>query len=380
MRVVIIGGGISGMFIAYELCKRGVNDIVVLEKSYPGCGGSLRNIGCFRSSFTSREHVLLMKESIKLWLALREELGFELEQRGYLWIARKQESVDLFEKLSRFHNEHGVPTRLLDPDEATIVQPGLNKNLVAGALFDPTAGRMPIIRNLVKLYTKLKSKGVKFANYTEVYRLEHSGSTIKSALTSKGPVEGDVFIVAAGGRGTRVLLESVGVNVPIVDETKHPVITEPYFDAIKPAIIIDWDTPGAPYVTQTEDGGLIFSRSLEDSHEAPLNSHRFDAIGKTIKPMLELLPFLRYIRVLRYWIGYYEMTPDHHPIYGPVHPYENLYIAAGFSGHGMMMGPVTGVLIADWVLNGKPSVDVALNLTVERFKTGKLIKETAIIG
>ncbi|MEM0199387.1 MAG: FAD-binding oxidoreductase, partial [Desulfurococcaceae archaeon] len=60
--------------------------------------------------------------------------------------------------------------------------------------------------------------------------------------------------------------------------------------------------------------------------------------------------------------------------------YENLYIAAGFSGHGMMMGPVTGVLIADWVLNGKPSVDVALNLTVERFKTGKLIKETAIIG
>lgn len=380
MKVVVVGGGISSLFTAYELYKRGVKDIVVVEKGYPGCGGSLRNIGCFRSSFTSPEHVVLMKESINLWLKLREELGLELRQTGYLWIARKPESLDLFKKLVAFHNQYGVPTRLLDPDETRSVQPGLNTKVVVGALFDPTAGRMPIIKNLVKLYTKLKSLGVRFTNYTEVYKLEYSGTRIRSAITSRGVIEGDVFVVAAGGQGTRKLLESVSVNIPIIDETRHPVITEPYVDIIKPALIIDWDSPGAPYVTQTEEGGLIFARNFSDIYEAPLNSYRIDAIARTVKPMIELLPMLRYVRILRYWIGYYETTPDHHPVYGPIYPYENLYVATGFSGHGMMMGPITGVLIANWILEGKPGITIAENLTATRFKTGRLIKEIAIVG
>lgn len=380
MKVVIVGGGISGLFIAYELVKRGVKDIVVVEKNYPGYGGTLRNIGCFRSSFTSMEHVILMKESIDLWLKLRDELSFELKQNGYLWLARSPESVNLFKKLSAFHRDHGVPTRVIDPDEACMIQPGLNKSLIAGGLFDPTAGRMPIIRNFVRLYLKLKSLGVVFRDQTEVYRLSTSGGKINLLHTSKGLIEGDVFVLAAGGRGTRELLSTVGIQLPLRDETRHPVITEPYADIIKPALIIDWDTPGAPYVTQTEDGGLIFARNIADEPEAPLTSHRSDSIGKTIKPIIELIPPLGRVRVLRYWIGYYETTPDHHPVYGPVPPYENLYVATGFSGHGMMMGPITGVLLADWILENKPRIKIAENLTITRFEEGRLIKEFAVVG
>jgi sarcosine oxidase subunit beta len=380
VRVVIVGGGISGLFTAYELLKRGIRDVVVLEEKYLGSGGSTRNIGCFRSSFTSPEHVILMKKSIELWLAYREELGLQLKQTGYLWIARRQETLDVFEKLAAFHNEYGVPTRVLDRDEAARIQPGLNKGIVAGALFDPTAGRMPVLENIVKLYLKLKSLGVVFHFYTRVNRLTVSGYRVKSAITSRGEVEGDVFVIAAGGRGTRELLASANVEFPVVDETRHPVITEPYAEIIRPALIIDWDTPGAPYVTQVEHGGLIFARNISDIHEAPLTSHRVDAISATIKPLVELIPVLRHVNILRYWIGYYETTPDHHPVYGPVPPYENLYVAAGFSGHGLMMGPVTGLLIADWILSGRPSIPVAENLTIERFKTGKLVREVAIVG
>lgn len=380
MRVVIVGGGVSGLFTAYELLKRGIRDVVVLEERYLGSGGSTRNIGCFRSSFTSPEHVILMKKSIELWLAYREELGLQLKQTGYLWIARRRETLDVFKKLAAFHNEYGVPTRVLDRDEAARIQPGLNKGIVAGALFDPTAGRMPVLENIVKLYLKLKSLGVVFHFYTRVNRLTVSGYRVKSAITSRGEVEGDVFVIAAGGRGTRELLASANVEFPVVDETRHPVITEPYAEIIRPALIIDWDTPGAPYVTQVEHGGLIFARNISDIHEAPLTSHRVDAISATIKPLVELIPVLRHVNILRYWIGYYETTPDHHPVYGPVPPYENLYVAAGFSGHGLMMGPVTGLLIADWILSGRPSIPVAENLTIERFKTGKLVREVAIVG
>jgi sarcosine oxidase subunit beta len=380
VRVVIVGGGISGLFTAYELLKRGIRDVVVLEERYLGSGGSTRNIGCFRSSFTSPEHVILMKKSIELWLAYKEELELQLKQTGYLWIARRQETLGVFKKLAAFHNEYGVPTGVLDPDEAARIQPGLNKSIIAGALFDPTAGRMPVLENIVKLYLKLKSLGVVFHSYTRVNRLTVSGYRVKSAITSRGEVEGDVFVIAAGGRGTRELLASANVEFPVVDETRHPVITEPYAEIIRPALVIDWDTPGAPYVTQVEHGGLIFARNISDIHEAPLTSHRVDAISATIKPLVELIPVLRHVNILRYWIGYYETTPDHHPVYGPVLPYENLYVAAGFSGHGLMMGPVTGLLIADWILSGRPSIPVAENLTIERFKTGKLVREVAIVG
>jgi len=380
VRVVIIGGGASGLFIAYELWKRGVKDIVIVEKKYLGSGGSVRNIGCFRSSFTSPEHVILMKKSIELWFNYRDELELQLKQSGYLWVARKPETLDVFKKLSAFHNKYGVATKILDPDEAERVQPGLNKSIIAGALFDPTAGRMPVLENLVKLYLKLKSLGVTFHFYTEVTKLNVSNYRVKSAFTNRGEIEGDVFVVAAGGKGTREILSSINVKFPVIDETRHPVITEPYVEVIKPALVIDWDTPGAPYVTQTEHGGLIFARNISDMHEAPLTSHRIDAIGITIKPIIELIPVLRHVNILRYWIGYYETTPDHHPVYGPVQPYENLYIAAGFSGHGLMMCPITGVLIADWILNGKPSIPIAENLTMERFITGRLIKEIAIVG
>jgi sarcosine oxidase subunit beta len=380
VRIIVIGGGISGLFIAYELLKRGIRDIIVIEEKYLSAGGSGRNIGCFRSSFTSPEHVILMKRSIELWLNYRSELGLELKQSGYLWIARKPETLEIFEKLSVFHRNYGIPTRVLSIDEVEHVQPGLNKDIIAGALFDPTAGRMPIFENLVKLYLKLKTLGVIFHFYTKAIRLNSSGYRIKSAITSKGEIYGDIFIVSAGGKGTRELLATVNIEFPVIDETRHPIITEPYAEILKPALIIDWDTPGAPYVTQTEHGGIIFARNIADIPEALLTSHRIDVIGLTIKPIIELLPILKYVNILRYWIGYYETTPDHHPIYGPIYPYENLYVAAGFSGHGLMMGPITGLLIADWVLNGKPSIPIAENLTLERFKIGKLVKEIAIVG
>jgi sarcosine oxidase subunit beta len=380
MKVVIVGGGISGLFITYELAKRGVKDVTVIEQSYLGSGASFRNVGCFRASFTSEEHVVLMRKSIELWLRYREELGIELEQSGYLWIARKHETVESFRKLSMFHNSLGVPTRVLSADEVLEIQPGINKNLVAGGLFDPVAGRMPILKNIVKLYLRVKNLGVKFLFYTKALRLKTSDYKVHAVETSQGVIEGDVFIIAAGGRGSRELLSTVGVKVPIIDETRYAVISEPYARFIRTAIIIDWDTPGAPYVTQTDHGGIIFARNIPEEPEAPITSHKMDSLGLLVKPLIELIPVLKHVNLVRSWIGYYDTTPDHHPIYGPVKPYENLFIAAGFSGHGVMMAPITGTVIADWVLNGKPSISIAEKLMLERFEKGQLIKELAVVG
>lgn len=374
-----MGAGISGLFIAYELIHRGIKDVTLVDSSYPGSGGTLRNLGCFRTSFTSPEHVVLMKESIREWLALKEKLGLKLEQSGYLWVARKLETLDGFKKLVEFHHQYDVPTRILDVDQVRGLEPRLNTKIVAGAMFDPTAGRMPIIENFVKLYIEVKKLGARFISRAKVTKLTSRGDRIVAAETDAGTIEAEKFVVAAG-EGSRDILATVGVDVPIVDVPRHPYVTEPYAKAIRPALIIDWDTHGSPHITQNEHGSLILARDLEDVPGASLYSQRIDAIPHILKPLKELLPFLSSVNVMRYWMGYYDMTPDHHPIYGNVSPFENLYIAAGFSGHGMMMGPVTGKLVTSWILDGKPYISIANNLTLERFKLGRLMKELAVVG
>lgn len=379
MKVLVVGAGVSGLFTAYELRKHGV-DVTVVDASYPGSGASMRNLGCFRSSFTSFEHVTLMKESIKEWLRLRDEMGIELEQCGYLWVARKNETLGTFRKLVEFYRQFSIPAEMLEVDEVKEVEPMINTKLVAGAMRDPTAGMMPMLKNFVKIYLKVKNSGVKILPYTKVLKLVVSSGKVVAAETSRGMVEADAFLVAAGGDSKKIV-KTAGIDLPIVDVPRHPFVTEPYSrGVIKSGLLIDWDTPGSPHIRQTEDGNIILARDLEDSAGASIYSQRADAIAHILKPLTELLPFLSRVNILRYWMGYYDMTPDHHPIYGPLHPYENLYIAAGFSGHGMMLAPVTGKLITSWILNGRPYIDVANNLTLERFKAGRVVKELAVIG
>jgi len=379
VKVLIVGAGISGLFIAYELAKRGVKDVTVVDRGYPGGGGTFRSAACFRASFTSREHVVLMKESISRWLRLRDELGIEVAQRGYLWVARREETVELFKKLVQFHNSLGVSTRVLSADEVVEVEPGINRDLIVGGMFDPTAGRMPLFENFVQLYTYIKSLGVRFQLYTEVYGFKASGKRVETALTSRGEIRADVFVIAAA-EGSRRILGSLNIDVPIVAEPRHAFISEPYAQTLRPALIVDWDTAGAPYVTQTSHGGFLMARNFEDEPWISIHSNRYDTFGRVLRPLAELLPFLRRVNIVRYWMGYYDTTPDHHPIYGPVEDFENLFIAAGFSGHGVMIAPATGAVVADWILRGEPSIPEAKNLTLERFKTGRLVKEVAVIG
>lgn len=379
MKFLIIGAGISGLFIAYELQNREIKDITVIDAGYPGIGATLRNVACFRSSFTSPEHVVLMKYSIARWLELRDALGLDVRQSGYLWVARRAETLDIFRKLVDFHNSFGVPTRIIDPDEVLNIEPYINKKIVQGALHDPTAGKMSLFTNFMKIYNEVKRRGARIIPYTEVYGLESNGYRVKSAKTSRGTIEADIFVVAAA-EGSRDILRSVNVDIPVEPIPRHPIVTEPYSEIIRSGLVIDWDTKGSPHITQTNHGSIIMARDVSDQPGQPLISHRLDAIKLITKPLSELFPVLKHLNITRYWMGYYDMTPDHHPIYGPIEPYENLYVACGFSGHGLMIAPATGKVIADWILDGKPGIPEASNLSIERFRTGRLIKELAVVG
>ena len=382
MKVLIVGGGISGFFTAYTLAKRGIDRITIIEKSYIGAGSTGRCATGIRASFTSEEHVVLMREGIKLWKQYAEselgEYGLKYLQGGYVWIARKDETANLFKKLVSLHNSFGVPTRIIDIDELRERVPQINTDIVATAMLDPIAGKSYPFTTLYALFRACRNLGVEILTGVEAKKLIGKGDKIVSIETNRGSIEADVYVIAAGAE-SRDLLKTIGIELPIKNIPRHVLVTEAFNRAFDP-LVIDWDTPGVPYIVQTAEGNFFIGRDIEEEAELSLYSQRIDFIPKALKPITQLFPFLKNLRVLRYWIGYYITTPDHHPVYGPVPPYQNLYIATGFSGHGYMMGPITGVLIADWILKGKPSIPQAERLTIDRFEKGELIKELAVVG
>ena len=377
--VLIIGAGISGLTIAYNLVKKGVKDILIIDRSYIGSGSTGRCASGIRASFTSKEHVILMKRSIELWEKYNEEFKEKLfKQDGYIWLLRKESSIEFFKKLVEFHNSFKIPSRMIDIDIIKSLINGINTKKLLGALYDPIAGKADPFDMLYILAKFCNRNNVKISTFTLAKKIIVRNNEVKGVETNKGIIEAKKVVIA-GGEGTQELLRTINIELPLKNLPRHALITEAFKPLFNP-LIIDWDTQGVPYIVQTEEGGFYMSREIEEKAGISIYSHRIDFFSKVLTPLSDFFPWIKNIRVLRYWIGYYVTSPDNHPIYGPLPGIRNLYIAVGFSGHGYMLSPVTGEIISSWMVNGEPSISIAKRLTIERINKGKLIKEIAIVG
>jgi len=165
----------------------------------------------------------------------------------------------------------------------------------------------------------------------------------------------------------------VGVDIPVENYRHHIMVTESFREFIKPMVI-----RGKLYFTQTDRRGIIGRIDMPEPPNQPLKA-RLDFLEVFAKNLVKVMPVLKNVNILRQWAGYYVMTKDHHPILGETEKLEGFYIAAGYSGHGFMMGPIVGKLIAELIVYGKPSISID-TLRLERFEKGELIFEKAVIG
>jgi len=372
--VVVIGGGITGLATALNLARRSVGRVVVVERGYLGAGSTFKCAGGIRASFSSEEHVVLMKRSIELWGELSKELGFYYERGGYVWLLTREEQLETFKELMSFHNSLGLPTRLLDPDELGEIVPSLDTSRVVGALYDSLAGKASPFEALHSMYLEARMLDVEFLTHTEAHRLVVEEGSVKGVETNKGEIAANVVVVATG-YGTRKLLETAGIFVPLENVPHHALITEPYAETFKPLLV---DVSTGAYLVQVKYGNFLMGVEVEEEPGAE-PTPRADFIPKVLRVWSNWLPWLPNTVVLRYWTGYYVMTPDKHPVIGPT-GVEGLYVAAGFSGHGFMMAPVVAEELTNWILEGKPRTEQASRLTLSRFAEGRLIHEKIVIG
>ena len=376
--VVIVGGGISGCAIAYTLAKKGVKDIVVIERDYLSSGATGRCGAGVRMQWGTEMNCRLAKYSIEFFERANEELEYEYDiefkQGGYLIVASTEKEVNQFKKNIALQNSLGIPSRLLTPKEAKEIVPHMDETKIIAATFNPKDGHLNPFHTTQAYANAAVRLGVEIMKYTTVTGINVENGKVVGVQTDKGYISTPVVVNAAGGY-SQLIAKMVGIDLPVYSERHQILVTEPVAPMQGPMFM---SFSLNIYCQQTPHGSFIMGRGdANEPRDLRITSswHFMEEMAKTCT---ELLPPLKELRVVRQWSGLYNISPDRQPIYGPVKEVEGFYLACGFSGHGFMFGPVTGVVIAESILGETPTIPVHM-LDKDRFERGELLLEPSVV-
>jgi len=376
--VVIVGAGIMGLSIAYNLARNhGVTNVVVLDRTYLCGGASGRNGGGVRAQFSSEGNIRLMQESIRICRDFAREMKINIwfRQGGYLFLVRDEAGRRTLEQSVAVQNGCGLGTRMLSPKEAQQIVPEMSLSGVVAASYNGDDGVVfpwPFVWGYAQGAEKL---GVEIAPFTDVVGFDTEGSKITAVVTSKGKIATNRVVTAAGAWSPEAA-RLLGVELPNHPHRHEICSTEPLKPWLKPLVA---DLSNGLYFSQSMRGEIVGGVT---NHDVPAgmnmdSSHRFLALYG--KALLDTCPILGSVKVLRQWAGCYDLTPDANPIVGEVDEIEGFYQASGFMGHGFMMAPVVGRLIAQYIAEGT-ELPMFERWNLRRFKEGRLLSEAMIIG
>lgn len=373
---VVIGGGAVGLSVAYQLAKRGIADVVVLDKDTLVKGATGRNGGGVRAQWTTKENILLARNSMKAFQTFAKDTGHNIFYRrsGYLFLTRREEQLQQLTTAAAFQREHGVGTKVIDTDEIESIVPGINTDGVLAATWNPDDAIVfpwPLVWGWKDAAEKL---GVKTLTRTEVTGLQLVAGKIVAVETNRGTIECENVVNAAGAWSKHVS-EQAGLSMPNYPERHEILVTEPLKPCLQPMLV---DLSTGLYLNQDMRGEII--GGLGTHHMESLDwSSSLNFLREFSRQTVSLLPHLSSVKVLRQWAGSYDKTPDHKPVLGvSADGPNNLYQANGFSGHGMMISPMVGEVIADLIAGRKPAMDLS-GFNLDRFK-GEIEVEKMVIG
>jgi sarcosine oxidase subunit beta len=375
---VIIGGGAHGMATAYYLATEfGMRDIAVLEKSYMGSGASGRNTTIIRANYRTPEGVRFYAESVRMYERLAQELNFNLmfSQHGHLTLAHSDRSLATMTERAEVNRLLGLDSRVVTPAEVKELCPLLDTSdeptfPILGALYHPPGG---IIRHdaVVWAYAREAGKaGVHIHPYTEVTGIERSNGSVSGVQTNRGRIATRNVISCTAGWSTLVA-GLADVRLPITTHILQAFVTEP----VKPLLdkIIVSGTLHV-YISQSDRGEFVIGSEIEPySGYSSKGTLRF--VEDAARDMIELLPMLSEIRVLRQWTGLCDVSPDYSPIMG-LTEVDGFVIDAGWGTYGFKASPIAGRTLAELVATGK-TPDLIEPFRLERFYTGELVPERA---
>jgi len=371
--VVIIGGGVIGVSIAYHLAMKRVGRIILLEKGQLGEGSTSRCVGGIRTQFSTEINILFSLESIKTFERFEEEFGInpEFKRIGYLFLATTELEMGVFKENIKLQRKFGIPVELLNPDEIKARWPYLRVDDILGGTFCPWDGYAGPNEVLSGFVSGAKKAGVRIYEGTEVLGISLSKGKVNGVKTKREEISTPI-VVNAGGPFASAIGEMAGVKIPVKPLRRQIFITAP-FHLTNQAIPLTIDFHKGWYFRQEVDG-LLLSGPLDNEPSFNLGID-YEAMAETSENAIYRVPALERARIARGWAGLYEISPDHHAILGKVPEVEGFILANGFSGHGFQHSPAVGKVIAELIVEGKPTTIDISPLSIERFEKGELIIE-----
>ncbi|MDW3221228.1 MAG: FAD-dependent oxidoreductase [Acidimicrobiales bacterium] len=384
--VVIIGGGVHGLATAYYLAaNHGITNVAVVDKAYLGSGGSGRNTAIVRSNYLTPEGVAFYDRSLTLYNSMSIDLNLNVmfSERGHMTLAHTDSALRTMNWRAEVNKLQGIDSSVIAPREIKKLAPSLDvspdtRYPILGALYHPPGGTIRHDAVVWGYARGADAHGVDLHQKTEVLDIlceggegpdgKGPGGRVTGVRTSRGDITAPIVVNCTAGWASTIA-GMAGVRLPITTHPLQAAVTEPV-KMFLPTVVVSGSLH--VYVSQTDRGELVFGASVD-----PVATYN---MGGTLEfteelagHVLELMPGLSKMRLLRQWAGLCDMTPDYSPVMGPT-PVDGFFVDVGWGTYGFKAGPVSGEQMAACVATNR-TPELIEPFALSRFTDGALVGE-----
>ena len=375
-RIVIIGGGVHGLSIAYYLGKHGISDVAVLDRSYLGGGGSARSTAIIRANYVTKDGIPFFHQSLKLYEDLSQELNYNLlfSQFGRVELGHTESALYALRIRSEANRAMGVNSREIGPETVKQMIPAIDMRVgktfpILGGLYHPPGG---VIRHdaVVWAYGRGAARfGAELHPHTEVTGIRVDRGRVSGVETTRGNIDCDIVVNSTAG-WCSTIAQMVDIDLPIVTMPLQACVTEP----LKPFLHKTVSSANLHvYVYQTDRGEVVIGGAV-DPYPTYSQASTLPMLETLAAHTLELFPCLANVNILRQWGGLCDMTPDYAPVMGEHPDLGGFILNCGWGTWGFKAAPAAGMNIAELIATDKVP-DIIRPFAVTRFKEGKLVNE-----
>ena len=368
-QVVIIGGGIIGNSVAYHLTKLGWNDVVLLERDRLTSGTTWHAAGLVVSGgMTTQTLAWMAKYSRDLYEVLEEETGLSTGFRpvGYLQTASTKERAHKLRREADFMRLMGIDREEISGAEVAALWPQMDASEVITGFYTANEGRADPYNVAMSLAKGARLGGAQILEGVGVLGITQEDDRVTGVVTDGGVIEAD-YVVNCAGMWARQVGAMAGVSVPLQAIEHAYLITEP-IEGVSADLPIFEDPDRFAYYRE-ETGGLLVG--LFEPVAAPWSLDRipddfsfceipsdWDRLAPFLEYAMEILPGLENVGVRKLFTGPESFTPDNGFLMGEAPELANFFVAAGFNSLGILTGAGAGSIVASWIADGVPPIDV----------------------
>ena len=357
--VVIVGGGVNGVAVAFHLARRGVR-VTVVERDSVAAGPTGRSCGLVRQHYSHPTTARMALESLRVFQRFDELVGGECDfrQTGALVLAGPQEVESLTANVA-MQRGVGIDSRLLSPREAAEIEPHADLDGVAAAAWEPEAGYADAYATSQAFAQRARQLGAELRTGTTVSSVVVDGGRATGVVTDRGVIAAGAVVLAAGP-WSAPLARGCGIELPLVAARVQVCLFDKPPEIERHGIVLD---TALGIYTRPEGEELMLTGSLDtseaenavDDPDAYDETADFERTSRYADRLVRRYPAMVDGRLRSGYASLYDVTPDWQPVLDELPGVGGLYCCAGSSGHGFKLAPVVGEMMAGLIVDGKPA-------------------------